>query len=38
MRIQGVIPPPVPLDQALTFLEDEAKADPAAGIHGRLCG
>ena len=26
MRIQGVIPPNVPLDQALTFLEDEAKA------------
>ena len=26
MRIQGVIPPPVPLDQALRFLEDEARA------------
>jgi multidrug efflux pump len=26
VRIQGVIPPPVPLDQALTFLENEAKA------------
>jgi len=25
VRIQGVIPPPVPLDKALTFLEDEAK-------------
>ena len=25
VRIQGVIPPPVPLDQALKFLEDEAK-------------
>ncbi len=25
IRIQGVIPPPVPLDKALTFLEDEAK-------------
>jgi len=25
VRIQGVIPPPVPLDQALTFLEREAK-------------
>ncbi|MFL6289432.1 MAG: efflux RND transporter permease subunit [Thermoanaerobaculia bacterium] len=25
VRIQGVIPPGVPLDQALTFLEDEAK-------------
>jgi multidrug efflux pump len=24
VRIQGVIPPPVPLDQALTFLEEEA--------------
>jgi multidrug efflux pump len=26
VRIQGVIPPPVPLDQALGFLENEAKA------------
>jgi multidrug efflux pump len=26
VRIQGVIPPPVPLDKALRFLEDEAKA------------
>ena len=26
VRIQGVIPPPVPLDQALRFLETEAKA------------
>ncbi len=26
VRIQGVIPPPVSLDQALTFLEDEARA------------
>src|SRR5207247_9096834 len=25
VRIQGVIPPPVPLDQALTFLEDAAR-------------
>jgi multidrug efflux pump len=25
VRIQGVIPPPVPLDQALTYLEDEAR-------------
>jgi multidrug efflux pump len=24
VRVQGVIPPPVPLDQALTFLENEA--------------
>ena len=26
VRVQGVIPPPVPLDQALSFLENEAKA------------
>ncbi|HTM25611.1 MAG TPA: efflux RND transporter permease subunit [Vicinamibacterales bacterium] len=26
VRIQGVIPPPVPLDQALRFLENEAKS------------
>jgi multidrug efflux pump len=26
VRIQGVIPPPVPLDQALTFLEREARS------------
>jgi multidrug efflux pump len=26
VRIQGVIPPPVPLDKALSFLEDQAKA------------
>ncbi len=25
VRIQGVIPPPVPLDQALTYLENEAR-------------
>jgi multidrug efflux pump len=25
VRIQGVIPPPVPLDKALTYLEDQAK-------------
>jgi multidrug efflux pump len=25
VRVQGVIPPPVPLDQALSFLENEAK-------------
>src|SRR5207244_3202418 len=25
VRIQGVIPPPVPLDQALRFLENEAR-------------
>ena len=28
VRIQGVIPPNVPLDQALTFLENEAKTLP----------
>ena len=28
VRIQGVIPPPVPLDKALTFLEDQAKSLP----------
>jgi multidrug efflux pump len=26
VRVQGVIPPPVPLDAALTFLENEARA------------
>jgi multidrug efflux pump len=26
VRIQGVVPPPVPLDQALSFLENEARA------------
>jgi multidrug efflux pump len=25
VRIQGVLPPPVPLDQALTFMEEEAR-------------
>ena len=38
VRIQGVIPPPVPLDQALGFLENEAEGDPAAGLHDRLRG
>jgi multidrug efflux pump len=28
VRIQGVIPPPVPLDKALTFLEEQAKQLP----------
>ena len=28
VRIQGVIPPPVPLDKALSFLEEEAKKLP----------
>ena len=32
VRIQGVIPPPVPLDQALSFLEAEAKAILPAGF------
>ena len=32
VRIQGVIPPPVPLDQALTFLETEARAILPAGF------
>src|SRR6478672_10496711 len=32
VRIQGVIPPPVPLDQALTFLEDEARKILPAGF------
>jgi multidrug efflux pump len=32
VRIQGVIPPPVPLDQALTFLENEARAILPAGF------
>ena len=36
VRIQGVIPPPVPLDKALGFLENEAQGDPAAGLHHRL--
>ena len=32
VRIQGVIPPPVPLDQALRFLEDEARATLPKGF------
>jgi multidrug efflux pump len=32
VRIQGVIPPPVPLNQALTFLEDEARKILPAGF------
>jgi len=32
VRIQGVIPPPVPLDQALGFLENEAKKILPAGF------
>ena len=32
VRIQGVIPPNVPLDQALTYLEDQAKATLPQGF------
>jgi multidrug efflux pump len=32
VRIQGVIPPPVPLDSALSFLENEARAILPAGV------
>ena len=32
VRVQGVIPPPVPLDSALGFLENEAKAILPAGF------
>jgi multidrug efflux pump len=32
VRIQGVIPPPVPLDQALRFLEEESKANLPQGF------
>ncbi len=32
VRIQGVIPPPVPLDKALGFLESEAKANLPQGF------
>ncbi|RPI10801.1 MAG: multidrug efflux protein, partial [Acidobacteriales bacterium] len=32
VRIQGVIPPPVPLDKALSFLETEAKATLPLGF------
>src|SRR5207249_919600 len=32
VRIQGVIPPPVPLDQALRFLENEAGASLPQGF------
>jgi multidrug efflux pump len=32
VRIQGVIPPPVPLDKALTFLENEARASLPRGF------
>ena len=32
VRVQGVIPPPVPLDTALAFLEEEARALLPAGV------
>jgi multidrug efflux pump len=32
VRVQGVIPPPVPLDQALRFLEDEASRLMPQGV------
>jgi multidrug efflux pump len=32
VRVQGVIPPPVPLDTALGFLEEEARALLPAGV------
>ena len=38
VRVQGVIPPPVPLDQALSFLENEARAILPPGLHHRLRG
>ena len=38
VRIQGVIPPPVSLDQALTFLETEAKQLLPPGFTDRLRG
>ena len=36
VRIQGVIPPPVPLDQALELPRERGAEDPAAGLHHRL--
>ena len=38
VRIQGVIPPPVPLDQALSVPRERGAGDPAAGLHDRLRG
>ncbi len=32
VRVQGVIPPPVPLDQALSFLENDARANLPRGF------
>jgi multidrug efflux pump len=36
VRIQGVIPPPVPLDAALGLLENEARQILPAGLHPGL--
>ncbi len=36
VRMQGVVPPGVPLDKALSYLETEASEYPAAGLHSRL--
>jgi multidrug efflux pump len=38
VRIQGVIPPPVPLDQALGFLENEARAALPQGFTINYAG
>src|SRR5262252_10073386 len=38
VRIQGVIPPPVPLDQALSFLEAEAKKILPQGFNVDYAG
>jgi multidrug efflux pump len=38
VRIQGVIPPPVPLDQALRFLEDEAAKILPQGVNVDYAG
>ena len=38
VRIQGVIPPGVPLDEALKTSRGRSERDPAAGLHRRLRG
>ena len=38
VRIQGVIPPGVPLDQALSLPGARGEGAAAAGLHGRLRG
>ncbi len=38
VRIQGVVPPNIPLDRALKLLEARGQEDSAAGFHGRLRG